>query len=642
MSHYQTTVTVNRNHYNELQRNTREANERVQRAQAETGRVRQQHEARERETNERHRRQLDSLDSRISQMGAQHSQDIRNLNSEMQSQLAGQRDQFVREMDSQRQAFQGDMQALETRIGREAHKITVSTFHGLGLGLLKKYGHHIGLRYGNVTVYTPLEMETLIQHCGEQLGLYAKGKWKYGKKSLDSMFSLIERGFWAGSKDEIQLTDDPYYPVLQAFESACRQNNALPYYGLIHGLLELAEAGKVREFTNWKYLLVDEVQDLDMMQWSALEAIKEHTEGAALYAVGDLSQSIYGFRGAVPEYLQSLIDAGNLTVYELRSNYRSDPAIVTAANSLIRYNAGHRAIQMQAMRNEGSRTVSRLFNANSAALADYIGRGEFFHQSPPAVLCRNNRMLDKLSEELIARDIPHRRIGKRTSALHSPLFVKANAALKCIVNPFDETAFLLAHKGLGITAESYAKIRVQAAEEGKSCFEVYREGLRAAELEAMPTENSTVRDAFIWIAPGGYRFDASDGDDGSDYLDWLSAFINQYPTAAIAEYLDWLALVDVQDEMPAKNEEPCVLLMTCHASKGLEFPVVIVAGCNEGVMPSKQAARIGDTAIEDERRLMYVAVTRAMDRLVLAVRPEKEDSGESPSRFLAEMNLQNR
>lgn len=528
-------------------------------------------------------------------------------------------------------AAAGEMRArLEARIGREAHKVTVSTFHGLGLGLLKKYGHHIGLRYGNLTVYTPLETNTLIQHCGEQLGLFAKGKWKHGKKALDEMFATLER---SGEKIGTAL---PYYPVLQAFEDACRQNNAMPYYGLIHGLVELAEAGKVREFTNWKYLLVDEVQDLDIMQWNALRAIIGNTEDVELYAVGDLSQSIYGFRGAIPGYLQALIDENKLTVYELRSNYRSAPAIVTAANSLIRHNTSHRVIEMRAMRETRPMSVTRLLDADSAGLADFITRQNW--KIPPVVLCRNNRMLDKLSEELTARGVAHKRIGKRTTALHSPLFVKANAALKCIVNPFDETAFLLVHAGLGLDAGAYANIRVRAAEEGKSCFEAYREDLTVDILEAMPSENSTVKDVLGWFCSGGYRFDPLDGY-GPEYCQWLELYAAQYPTATITDYLDWLALVDVQDEMPTKDEEPCILLMTCHASKGLEFPCVIIAGCNEGVMPSKQAVKLGDEGIEDERRLMYVAVTRAMNQLILAVRPEKEGSGESPSRFLTELGL---
>lgn len=244
-------------------------------------------------------------------------------------------------------------------------QVTVSSFHGLGLGLLKRYGQHIGLRYGHLTVYTPLEMEAMLRHCGELLGLYAKGKWKHGKRELDAFMAAIERG---------ENEESPYTPLRTAFEAACRQNNALPYYGLIHGLAQLAAEGKVREFTNWTYFLVDEVQDLDRMQWRTLNAMLEHTEDSELYAVGDISQSIYGFRGAVPEYLQHIINAGTLTVYELRSNYRSSPAIVEAANSLIRHNTSHRVLEMQAMRETEDilHCLAKLGGADSAVLANMI------------------------------------------------------------------------------------------------------------------------------------------------------------------------------------------------------------------------------------------------------------------------------
>ncbi|WP_297827795.1 ATP-dependent helicase, partial [uncultured Desulfovibrio sp.] len=247
---------------------------------------------------------------------------------------------------------------------------------------------------------------------------------------------------------------------------------------------------------------------------------------------------------------------------------------------------------------------------------------------------------DKLSEELTARDVPHKRIGKRTSALHSPLFVKAHAALKCLVNPHDETAFLLAHEGLGVDAAEYAQLRVTAAEQGKSGFEVFRENLPVERLETMPSEDDATANALQWFASGGYLFEPGDGER-QDFLGWLNTYASEHPLDTIADYLDWLALVDVQDEMPAGGEEPGILLMTCHASKGLEFPCVIIAGCNEGVLPGRQAVtteKKGDAAaIEDERRLMYVAVTRARDTLILAVRPERED--ERPSRFLAELGM---
>lgn len=534
-------------------------------------------------------------------------------------------------------AAAGEMRArLEASIGREARKVTVSTFHGLGLGLLKRYGHHIGLRYGALTVYTPLETDILLCHCGEMLGLYANGKWKHGKRELDAFMSAVERG-----EDEEKLKDSPFAPLRMAFEAACTQNNAMPYYGLIHGLVALAEADVVRQYTSWKYFLVDEVQDMDRLQWEALRLMLK-SEGSKLFAVGDLSQSIYSFRGAVPDHLQSLIDAGRLTVYELRNNYRSVPEIVRAANSLIRNNKSHRSIEMRAALSDSPNAITCERNMDSAALADELSK-ECWNDDRPdmAVLCRNNRMLDKLSEELTARGTEHLRIGRRTSSLHSPLFVKANAMLKCIVNPHDETAFLLAHKGLGVSAQEYAQARMRGAAEGKSGFMAYREGLNIDSCSTIPTDDATVAQACIFFLEGRYRFDPEDGD-ATEYTDWLAAYVKEHPLDTIADYLDWIALADVQDELPAQDSRPGLVLMTCHAAKGLEFPWVVIAGCNEGVIPGKQALaaeKKGDAAaIEDERRLMYVAATRAMDRLILAVRPEKEDGGEAPSRFLSEMS----
>lgn len=527
---------------------------------------------------------------------------------------------------------------LKNSIGREAGKITVSTFHGLGLALLKKYGQHIGLRYGRLTVYTPLETDALLEQCGEMLGLFSKGKWKPGKRDLDAFMAALERG----ESDEA-LRESPYAPLRAAFEAACLQNNALPYYGLVQGLVKLAEAGIVRQYTSWQHFLVDEVQDMDKMQWEALRLMLMR-EGASLFAVGDIAQSIYSFRGAVPHYLQSLIEAGKLAVYELRSNYRSMPDIVRMANDLIRHNASHRTIEMQPVATQDSPAVLCAPDMNSAALADQLVREK---AAGTAVLCRNNRMLDKLSRELAARGAPHLRIGRSTDDLRSPLFVRANALLKCIVNPYDETAFLLAHRALGITAQQYANIRVTAAAEGKSSFTVYQENLTIDELSVFPPEDATVAQARDFFAgEHSYHFDPADGDR-ENYLDWLAAYATAHPDNSIADYLDWIALADAQDEMPAGDLRPDLVLMTCHAAKGLEFERVFIAGCNEGVLPGRQALTAEKKghpeAMEDERRLMYVAVTRAQRRLVLAVRPTEShfpaSCSEPPSRFLAEMNI---
>lgn len=524
---------------------------------------------------------------------------------------------------------------LVDRIGRLARQVSLSTLHGLGLRLMSRYGECIGLRSGSISVYTPLETQTLLEHEGEMLGLYVKGKWKHGKKLLDGIFERIEAG-------EPCSEDSPYFPLVRSFEAACRANNAVPYYGLIHGLAHMAEMGKIREYTNWKYLLVDEAQDLDAMQWRALAAIQKHADKGELYAVGDLSQSIYGFRGAVPGYLQGMIDDGKLTVYELKSNYRSDKAIVDAANRLISHNRSYRALEMQAMRPADANTVEVINGMDSVNLATWIANTFFLF--PPTILCRNNRMLDKISAELAALGVKHRRIGKTTSALHSPLFVKAHALLKCCANPFDETAFLMCHKGLGLSAEGYANCRVLAAQSGKSSWQVYLEVVEEKDRANLPLASTSMWEVKKWFEQGKYAFDPQDGDK-AEFMAWLVAYLDKFPLSELAEYLDWLALVDVQDEIRQWNDdesEKLITLMTCHAAKGLEFPVVILAGCNEGVLPGKQAIKAGEDAIEDERRIMYVAVTRPRDLLILAVRPTQkqlpEGNREEPvSRFLAEM-----
>lgn len=301
-------------------------------------------------------------------------------------------------------AAAGEMRSrLEGRISeREASKVTLSTLHGMGLHLMSRYGHCIGLRRGKLTVLGPLETITLLEHEVEKLALYSKGKWRHGKKALDAVFSQVEAGVPVDP-------GSPYMPLIKSFASACRACNTLPYYGLIHGLVEMIQQGFVCEFTNWKYMLVDEVQNLDQMQWQAVSSFRDY-DGLEIFAVGDLSQSIYSFRGAVPGYLQSLVDGGYFHLYKLQNNYRSNALIVQEANRLIAHNKQHIILEMQPMHSVGEPTET-VFNMDSHNLAKYISTMP--REGTVALLCRNNRMLVKISDELTALGIEHRRVGSR-------------------------------------------------------------------------------------------------------------------------------------------------------------------------------------------------------------------------------------
>jgi DNA helicase-2/ATP-dependent DNA helicase PcrA len=202
-----------------------------------------------------------------------------------------------------------------------------------------------------------------------------------------------------------------------------------------------------------------------------------------------------------------------------------------------------------------------------------------------------------------------------------------------IVNEFDNFSFLLIKDFLQLSSDEYTDIRIKAAETGKSHFQVWHKP------EYNLFENDSLGDRAVEL---DLIFKESMHEDCySAPFEFIMEWIESNPNGTIQEYLDWLATYDIQDEI--SDEQKGLQLMTVHAAKGLEWSTVIIAGANEGIMPSKQAIKSGD--IESETRLMYVAATRAEDKLILAVRPEQKilDNGKivkSPiSRYVEWMEI---
>jgi DNA helicase-2/ATP-dependent DNA helicase PcrA len=238
-----------------------------------------------------------------------------------------------------------------------------------------------------------------------------------------------------------------------------------------------------------------------------------------------------------------------------------------------------------------------------------------------AVLSRIHGLLEKLARVMTDKDIPHTYVGRTMALTNSEEFRRFHAFLKLLVNPYDNFSFLLIRDLIGLSREEYGEIRLRAAQEGKSHFQVW-EKKEIDFFDQCTCEDVTFNDIIGRMAEClTWPFD----------IQQIIDFINNSQGDTISAYLDWLATYDLQDEI--KDTEG-VTLSTVHAAKGLEWPVVIVAGCNEGILPSKQSNRSGE--IEAERRLMYVAMTRAQDQLILTVRPGKEDQAAEPSRFIAE------
>jgi len=506
---------------------------------------------------------------------------------------------------------------LEKEIGNQAHKITTGTIHGVALKLIQQYGELAGLRPDKITVYGPWEEQYLLKNVAMSIGYYNAKKWQKVKKcDVDAAFNLF---YTTGSKNPESYLENA---LMDSFFARCRENNALTYGTILTTFLNMIP--DIAQYLNLRHILVDEVQDLDPLQWEIINKLCAYT-GASLFAIGDIRQSIFSFRGADPEYLirnQHLFD-----VYNLCDNYRSSANIVDAANNLIAHNQSDLGEAMKAKRDTGP-NVEIVDNMDSARIA---GLCAFYQDQDCAILSRNHYLLKKVSGLLDDIGINHNYIGKKSDLVRSEEFRRFHSFLKLIVNPWDNFSFLLIKDYLGVSAEKYGQIRIKAVEHAKSHFEVW---------QGKSSE-------FVWMIEATYLdMDMDSTIDWMKDIEWnfnpdeiftfVYSWILDNPAGTISQYLNWLATFDIQDEM--KDESDGLQLLSCHASKGLEFKTVIAIGLNENIFPDKRSVMVND--LTSERRLAYVCFTRAEDQLILTSRPLKKDesgniTGEC-SRFINE------
>jgi len=503
---------------------------------------------------------------------------------------------------------------LLKRIGNKAYGVTMGTMHALALVQLRRFGELLGLRPDNITVYSEWEESFLLRQVATEMGALKGKAWKVPKKEIDAAF-----GAYYATGIEPSALDKGVFDLFRAFMARCRENNALTYGGLLTGFMLLLP--KVMQYLGWRHALVDEVQDLDRLQWGLLESMAAGLS-ATLFAVGDIDQSLYSWRGACPEYL--IENADSFKVMRLERNYRSGWQVVEMANRLIDHNVIRLSKTMTAYREDGALVDTRR-EMDSAVIASVVQAAtpERFLPRETAILARKHVLLQRVAEELDAQGVPYLYVGRQAALTNSEEFRRFHAFLKLLVNPFDNFAFLLIREALGISDDEYAAIRGRAVREDKSHFQAWVEN----------ASGEAVR--FFAIHSGGTDLDTAmePCDDLQEPLPAVEVltFLEDYCTGrppqerTVSAYLEWLSTYDVQDEIPAADPDGpgVVTLATIHGAKGLEWPYVILAGCNEGILPSKRAVDAGD--IEEERRLAYVAITRARDALTLAVRPERSE-----------------
>lgn len=514
---------------------------------------------------------------------------------------------------------------LESAIGSKAFNVTMGTMHGVALNMLQRFGELVGLRPGRITVYSSWEEQFLLKDVAIDLGYHSGKAWKtVKKKDVDTIFNL----FYTSGTRNYNATHENI--IMDSFFSRCHENNALTYGTILTKFLSLLP--KIAHMLNIRHVMIDEVQDNDPLQWKIVNEICRLCK-ASLFAVGDIDQSIYSFRGADPGYL--VRHECEFDVYRLETNYRSDRNVVESANNLIRHNKNRLEKNMVAF--EDPQTPIRIIQGmDSQGLLDLIV--QLNSKGPEvirAVLARNHFMLEKLSTLLSEVGIEHDYVGKKTALTRSEEFRRFHAFLKLVINPYDNFSFLLIRDFVGITRDAYKDIRMLSVQEHKSHYQTWIEltsetGNNMAKwLKACgPSDIYTVVD---------FLKDIDFGFNPDQIFDFVYGWILENIDKPINDYLNWLATYDLQDEI---SDDPASLqLMTIHASKGLEWPTVIIAGLNEGIFPSKHALNNEDE-MESERRLAYVAFTRAEDQLVLTSRPiqlDDDGSQKNPnSRFIKE------
>ena len=549
--------------------------------------------------------------------------------------------------------------------------LKLSTFHALGAWFLRQHGAALG-RSQNFSIYDTGDQAAALRAVLEERGTPLP--MAEIKKMLRSIGEAKNMGLEAADADFSWSAPGFDSAVLGlAYDQRLERADAFDFGDLILRPVRLlaADAKLMRRYRRrWKWILVDEFQDTNVAQYAWLKLLAP--PGKNLFVVGDDDQAIYGWRGAeVGNILRFPEEYPSARVVRLEQNYRSDGHILDAANHIIAHNEHRLGKSLWTDRGLGSRIEyydARNGRAEAYWVAGQIQRAcvdEGYRPADVAVLMRANHLSLDLERSFRALVIPYQVLRGR--AFFERAEVRdALAYIRLLTNPADEMAFRRAvntpTRGVGKT--SLAHLAKEATLSGRTLWAT------AADPDARGRLRGRARggvDRFIALM-NRHRGDDTLGpaeracallmeagvlpeDDHSlmgeaeeqrfenvrRLLEDIRSYQLETPTPSLAGYLERVQLVSDIDAIDP--ERGAVSLMTVHAAKGLEFPLVFVIGMEDGLFPHANAIKAG--SLEEERRLCYVAVTRAMERLYLSRARERRGFGEvrrhPPSRFLAEL-----
>ena len=582
---------------------------------------------------------------------------------------------------------------MKERIGKLvgndlAQHLYMGTFHSIFSRILRAEAEHIGFN-NNFTIYDESDSRSLIKAIVKEMGLDDK---KYKPAAVHAKISMAKNNLMSAAAYEsdaaiFEQNKRAQMPevgkIFVAYVQRCKQANAMDFDDLLtltYQLFREHEDIRHKYAARFDYVLVDEYQDTNHVQMSIVMQLCQ--EKQRVCAVGDDSQSIYSFRGAnIDNILNYQRQFQGTRLFKLEQNYRSTQTIVEAANSLIKHNRNQipKDVFSENAKGEKIQYKPAYSDKEEAAIVakdvKRIRREDGCQYSDFAILYRTNAQSRSFEEEFRKQGIPYRIYGG-LSFYQRKEIKDIIAYFRLVANPDDEEAIkrIINYPARGIGATTVLKIADCAHQNQVSFWEVIgtpeRYGLMVNKgtmnkLEtfrllissfierAQTTDVYELGDAII--KESGISQDIMSGKDADDlarqenleeFLSGMSAFVEErreegrFDELFLQDYLQDVALLTDADS-DGDKDEPRVSLMTVHAAKGLEFPTVFVVGLEENIFPSPlSAASLRE--LEEERRLLYVAITRAEKHCILTNAKNRWRYGkmefDNPSRFIDEID----
>ena len=589
---------------------------------------------------------------------------------------------------------------MKTRIGdlvghEHSKRLFMGTFHSIFSRILRTEAHHIGFS-SNFTIYDETDSRSLIKTICKEMKLDDK---LYKSAMVHSRISMAKNHFILpdayAANSELMLRDSrerlpAIHKVYAAYMQRCRLANAMDFDDLLVLTYRLfAEHEEVRKdyAQRFQYVLVDEYQDTNhVQQLIVTQLTKEHRH---ICVVGDDAQSIYGFRGAdIDNILDFQQQFPETRLFKLEQNYRSTQNIVNAANSLISHNQRQIKKDVFSQNDEGEKLILKpVYSDKEEALVvcndiKRLKKTEDGEYSDFAILYRTNSQSRSFEEELRRQSIPYRIYGG-LSFYQRKEIKDIIAYFRLAMNTDDEEAFkrIVNYPARGIGDTTLGKITMAAQNNGVSCWDILSQPTRfqldvnkgtwAKLLNFRDLVNGFVAqldklDAYELgmkiIKESGIQADlygASDADSLSrqenlqEFVGGLKEFVEirreegNEDEVFLSNYLQEVSLLSDLDS--EGDDESRVVLMTVHSAKGLEFPTVFVVGLEENIFPSPRSTD-SPRQLEEERRLLYVAITRAEKHCILTCAKNRFRFGrmefDTPSRFIRDidpslLNVQN-